>query len=65
MAKHFNSALSHSLGNLTTWKQEEFGIIGASMAAALALSPAARSCAGGRAGSPRPTMTAWSASACS
>lgn len=28
MAKHFNSTLSHSLGNLTTWKQEEFGIIG-------------------------------------
>ena len=28
MAKHFNSALSHSLGNLTTSKQEQFGLSG-------------------------------------
>ena len=28
MSKHFNSALSQSLGNLTTWKQEQFGLSG-------------------------------------
>ena len=28
MAKHFNSALSHSLGNLTTSKEEQFGLSG-------------------------------------
>jgi alpha-glucosidase len=28
MTKHFNSALSHSLGNLTTWKQEKYGLTG-------------------------------------
>jgi alpha-glucosidase len=28
MAKHFNSTVSHSLGNLTTSKQEQFGLSG-------------------------------------
>jgi alpha-glucosidase len=28
MAKHFNTALSHSLGNLTHWKQESNGLSG-------------------------------------
>ena len=28
MAKHFNAALSHSLGNLTTSNQEQFGLSG-------------------------------------
>ena len=28
MAKHFNSALSYSLGNLTTWKENQFGLTG-------------------------------------
>src|SRR5688572_14019798 len=28
MAKYFNSALSQSLGNLTTWKQERYGLTG-------------------------------------
>src|SRR5688500_19604174 len=28
MAKYFNTALSHSLGNLTHWKQEPYGLSG-------------------------------------
>ena len=28
MAKYFNSSLSHSLGNLITWKQEQYGLTG-------------------------------------
>ena len=28
MAKHFHSALSHSLGDLISWKQDQFGVTG-------------------------------------